>query len=164
MFPTQTHESREDLLAPDALQSRMQSIAHRAEPYPLDHVTLYSVHQRVATTFRHGRLMLVGDAAHVNNPIGGLGMNSGVHDGYSLAQYLIKIVASEQDADVLDEWSDTRRGICLQEVQQISHQNWSNIREGEGAIREKYYRELRQLAADPTQARAVLRRTALLAG
>ena len=58
--------------------------------YEIAHTTLYKVHQRVAKTFRLGRAFLVGDAAHINNPLGGMGMNGGIHDAVNLAARLAR--------------------------------------------------------------------------
>jgi 3-(3-hydroxy-phenyl)propionate hydroxylase len=63
------------------------------------HRTVYRVHQRVANSYRQGRVLLRGDAAHLNNPLGGFGMNSGVHDAWSLSEKLQAILQDEADPD-----------------------------------------------------------------
>ncbi|NIM33361.1 MAG: FAD-dependent monooxygenase, partial [Pseudomonas stutzeri] len=60
--------------------------------YPVIHRTLYRVHQRVAETYRVGRVALAGDSAHINNPLGGMGMNGGLHDAVNLAEKLTRII------------------------------------------------------------------------
>mgnify|MGYP002633284580 FL=1 len=57
-----------------------------------EHRTIYRVHQRVVTKYNHGRTLLIGDAAHLNNPLGGLGMNSGIHDAWNLCEKLVEIL------------------------------------------------------------------------
>ena len=59
--------------------------------YEIAHITLYKVHQRVAKTFKLGRAFLIGDAAHINNPLGGMGMNGGIHDAVNLAARLAAV-------------------------------------------------------------------------
>ena len=56
------------------------------------------MHQRVATTFRKGRAFLIGDAAHINNPLGGMGMNGGIHDAINLTDRLAAVWHGSQAA------------------------------------------------------------------
>jgi len=76
----------------------------------------FRVHHRVADTYRAGRLLLSGDAAHVHSPAGGQGMNLGIQDAVALADALARVLAGEPDS-VLDEYSDARRPIALQVVE-----------------------------------------------
>lgn len=55
----------------------------------------------MAARFRSGRVFLAGDAAHVNNPIGGLGLNCGVHDATELAALLGAVIKGEMPASAL---------------------------------------------------------------
>src|SRR5205085_80393 len=75
MFPTRAEESEADVLSDAGIERRLQRVYAKAGPYDVTHRTLYSVHQRVAETYRRGRVFLAGDAAHLNNPLGGMGMN-----------------------------------------------------------------------------------------
>ena len=67
-----------------------------------EHRTIYRVHQRVAKAYRKGHVLLAGDAAHLNNPLGGLGMNSGIHDIWNLTKKLIRIFNGDGDDRLLD--------------------------------------------------------------
>lgn len=71
----------------------------------------FRVHHRVADTFRAGRLLLAGDAAHVHSPAGGQGMNLGIQDAVALAEALAAVLAGAPES-VLDEYSDIRRPIA----------------------------------------------------
>ena len=73
-------QSEEELMSDAAVQARMQKFFPAREPYEIVHRNLYVTHQRVAATFRKGRVLLAGDSAHVNNPIGGMGLNGGIQD------------------------------------------------------------------------------------
>ncbi|MET0360377.1 MAG: NAD(P)/FAD-dependent oxidoreductase [Sphingobium sp.] len=76
------------------------------------HRTVYRVHQRVAKQFRYGRVILAGDAAHLNNPLGGFGMNSGIHDAWNLKDRLVAILRDGADADAeLGLYERQRRAI-----------------------------------------------------
>src|SRR3984885_7986125 len=88
MFLVNEDASDEHVQTEDFAQSLMAGVVPGITNYEIDHITLYKVHQRVAKTFRHGRAFLVGDAAHINNPLGGMGMNGGIHDAVNLAERL----------------------------------------------------------------------------
>src|SRR5215469_16363724 len=112
-FPTEPEEDPDALTAPDALQARLQRFLPTGKPFHIVGCNLYTVHQRVAGKFRHGRAILAGDSAHVNSPIGGMGLNSGVHDAFNLAEKLAAIWRREADESVLDRYERQRRGIAV---------------------------------------------------
>jgi 3-(3-hydroxy-phenyl)propionate hydroxylase len=120
------------------------------------------VHQRVATKFRGGRAILAGDSAHVNSPIGAMGMNSGVHDAFNLADKLIKILRGEATEDLLDRYERQRRHVALQHTQAQTIRNKRLLAEKDPAVRKKNRDELRRMAEDPALARAFLLRTSLI--
>ena len=162
LFPTQASETDEDVLSEASMQRRLASVSRRAEPLPIAHKTLYSVHQRVANTYRVGRTLLVGDAAHINNPLGGMGMNGGIHDAMNLVEKLAKVIAGDSE-DLLDLYSRQRRSVALDYVQQWTHRNREILRETDPAIRKANLDELRAIADDPTRSRAYLRKTSMIA-
>jgi 2-polyprenyl-6-methoxyphenol hydroxylase-like FAD-dependent oxidoreductase len=75
----------------------------------------FRIHHRVADTYRSGRLLLAGDAAHVHSPAGGQGMNLGIQDAAALADALVSVLAGGPDT-LLDDYSATRRPIARQVV------------------------------------------------
>jgi len=75
----------------------------------------FRIHHRVADTYRRGRILLAGDAAHVHSPAGGQGMNLGIQDAVALADALAAVLAGESDAQ-LDEYATTRRPIAMQVI------------------------------------------------
>ncbi|WP_107657009.1 FAD-dependent oxidoreductase [Nocardia suismassiliense] len=139
------------------LPDRLAAVADLGRPWRIAHATLYRVHQRVADRFRHGRVLLIGDAAHVNNPLGGLGMNSGIHDAVQLASALADVIEGGPEAR-LDEVAAHRHRVAVDHVQRTSHDNWNRLRGDDASHRE----QLRELAADPVAARTYLRRACLL--
>ncbi|MCX7196804.1 MAG: FAD-dependent monooxygenase [Proteobacteria bacterium] len=102
IFPVPASEPDEIALSDERIQARFQKFFPRAGRYDIAYVGLYKVHQRVADTFNRGRVLLAGDSAHVNNPIGGMGMNGGIHDAMNLADKLAAIRFDGASPDVLD--------------------------------------------------------------
>jgi 2-polyprenyl-6-methoxyphenol hydroxylase-like FAD-dependent oxidoreductase len=72
----------------------------------------FRVHHRVADSFRRGRVLLAGDAAHVHSPAGGQGMNTGIQDAMTLAPLLADVVSGKAGDDVLDTYATTRRRVA----------------------------------------------------
>jgi 3-(3-hydroxy-phenyl)propionate hydroxylase len=91
LFPTYEGESEADALSEEGTQRRLNGVVARDEPYEIIHKTLYHIHQRVAASYRQGRVLLAGDAAHINNPLGGMGLNGGIHDAVNLCEKLAEI-------------------------------------------------------------------------
>ncbi|MEV6278853.1 NAD(P)/FAD-dependent oxidoreductase [Nocardia sp. NPDC051832] len=155
LLPTPTDTPDDDELS--RLPDRLTAVADLGRPWRLLHASLYQVHQRVTESFRHGRVLLAGDAAHVNNPLGGMGMNSGIHDAVHLATALADVLSGAPESD-LDTVATRRRTVAIDHVQRTSHDNWQRLRTQDPA----YHDHLRALAASPTAARAYLRRACLL--
>jgi 3-(3-hydroxy-phenyl)propionate hydroxylase len=161
-FPTAPEDDPEELQQPAALQARLQGFLPKAGDYEIVGSNLYTVHQRVATKFRSGRAILAGDSAHVNSPIGAMGMNSGVHDAFNLADKLVKILRKEAGEDILDRYERQRRHVALQHTQAETIRNKRVLAEKDLAVRKKNHDQLRRTAEDPKLARAFLLRTSLI--
>ena len=99
-------------LTDDVIESRMQGILARSEPYEVREKRNYKIHQRIVPDYRKGRIVLAGDAAHVTPPTGGLGMNGGIHDAVNLADKLARVCHGESD-DLLDLYTRQRRPVAV---------------------------------------------------
>jgi 3-(3-hydroxy-phenyl)propionate hydroxylase len=161
VFPTRAEETDDDVLSDTGVQARLQRFFPKPTPYPIVHRNLYKVHQRVATTFRKGRVLLVGDAAHVNNPIGGLGLNCGIHDGIELAERLARFCGGASE-DELDLYDRRRRPINIEFVQNQTIQNKKRMEEKDPAVRTANFEEMRRTVADLEAHRRFLLRTSLI--
>ena len=161
-FPTAPDADETALTRPDALQARLQRFLPIGKAFDIVGSNLYVVHQRVAKKFRAGRAVLAGDSAHVNSPIGAMGMNSGIHDAFNLAEKLVSILRGEADADVLDRYERQRRHVALQHTQAQTMRNKRLLTEKDPAVRRKNHDELRRTAEDPKLARAFLLRSSLI--
>ncbi len=162
VFPTRPDESDEEALSPAAAQERLQKVFPLLEPYCVVHTNLYKTHQRVAAKFRAGRVFLAGDSAHVNNPIGGLGLNCGIHDAMELIDTLHQVVTKEADQSLLDRYERRRRPINIEFVQQTTIANKKRLEERDPEVRKSKLDELRKTAEDPKQHKQFLMRTSLL--
>jgi 3-(3-hydroxy-phenyl)propionate hydroxylase len=161
-FPTAPDEDETVLTLPQALQARLQGFLPTGKDFDIVGSNLYVVHQRVASKFRAGRAILAGDSAHVNSPIGAMGMNSGVHDAFNLADKLIAILRREASDDLLDRYERQRRHVAVQHTQAQTIRNKRLLAEKDPAVRRKNNDELRRTAEDPKLARAFLLRSSLI--
>jgi len=161
-FPVEPEAEETALTRAEALQARLQRFLPTGNPFDIVASNLYVVHQRVARKFRIGRAILAGDSAHVNSPIGAMGMNSGIHDAFNLAEKLTRILRREAGEDVLDRYERQRRHVALQHTQAQTIRNKRLLAEQDPAIRERNHAELRRTAEDPKLARAFLLRSSLI--
>jgi 2-polyprenyl-6-methoxyphenol hydroxylase-like FAD-dependent oxidoreductase len=156
MFPVPAAVEDERALDPDYIARQMAGIVPGIAHYEVAHRTLYRVHQRVAKRFRLGRVFLAGDAAHVNNPLGGMGMNGGIHDAVNLADRLARVWHGQSSEDELDRYERQRRGITLEYMQTQTIQNKRNLEARDPAEHAAFKTQLRQIAADPQRSREYL--------
>ena len=160
VFNTREDEKDEEALSDASVRARLSRVHVPEGSRDYLHLNLYAVHQRVARNFRKGRVFLSGDAAHVNNPIGGLGLNSGIHEAWHLAALLDRALRGE-GVD-LDEYEATRRPLNIKYVQEQTIANKKRLEEKDPASRERRFRELKDMADDSKRHKAFLMRAALL--
>jgi 2-polyprenyl-6-methoxyphenol hydroxylase-like FAD-dependent oxidoreductase len=162
LFPTRVEETDEQALDEAAVQGRLQRFFPKRGPYPVVHRNLYNVHQRVAASFGRGRVFLAGDSAHVNNPLGGLGLNFGIHDAVELSALLGNVLRGEVATHSLDQYDRFRRPLNVEYVQQQTIANKKRLEEKDAAVRAANNEALRRTAADPAAHRAYLLRASLI--
>jgi len=162
LFPVPASQSARQATAPETLQAQLQGLAPLPGGYPIVDAQIYNVHQRVARTFRAGNVIVAGDAAHINSPIGGVGLNSGIHDVADVTTRIARIRAgADRDAE-LDTFADIRRRVAVEYVQADTHRNTERLKEIDPARRRAIQAEMRAIADDPERARAWMRRVSLL--
>ncbi|HEY7663154.1 MAG TPA: FAD-dependent monooxygenase [Xanthobacteraceae bacterium] len=161
-FPTAPEDEEEALTRPEAMQMRLQRFLPTGKDFDIVGSNLYVVHQRVARKFRRGRAILAGDAAHVNSPIGAMGMNSGIHDAFNLADKLVSILHGEAGENLLDRYERQRRHVAVRHTQVQTIRNKRLLAEKDPAVRQKNHDALRRSAEDPKLARAFLLRSSLI--
>jgi 3-(3-hydroxy-phenyl)propionate hydroxylase len=159
---TRLEQTKAELFDSEAVEGRLQKFIPKPGRYEVVHRNLYNVHQRVAASFRQGRVFLAGDAAHVNNPLGGLGLNFGIHDAIELSGLLGRVMRDEAPGDILNLYDRQRRPLNIEFVQQQTIANKKRMEEKDLAARAKNFEQLAAIAADPAAHRAYLLRSSLL--
>ncbi len=161
VFPVPEKETDEEAVSMAGIQRRLQGIHQKNGDYEVPYYGLYAVHQRVAETFNKGRILLAGDCAHVNNPIGGMGMNGGIHDAINLAEKLSDVWFGRSEDDVLDRYTRQRRKAQVDYVQAQTIQNKKHLEEKDPAIRRQHLDELRRTSEDVSLHKKFLYRSSL---
>ena len=161
LLPTDPTLSDEQIKNPATMEARLQALCPKDGPYTVIHSTAYRVHQRVAETYVKGRVFLAGDAAHLNNPLGGMGMNGGIHDAINLTEKLVR-VWNGAPLDEVGRYDRQRRKAAIDTVQEQSLRNRKIMSEADSSKREEYHDELRAIVADPVRHKAYVMRTSML--
>jgi 3-(3-hydroxy-phenyl)propionate hydroxylase len=159
MFLVNEDATDERVQTREFAQMLMAGVVPGISNYEIAHITLYKVHQRVAKTFKLGRAFLVGDAAHINNPLGGMGMNGGIHDAVNLATRLAAVWREKAPEAELDRFDKQRRLVTLETIQKTTIQNKKNLESPGDEFRES----LQTIAADPARTRDYLLRVSMIA-
>src|SRR5256885_9043597 len=163
MFPARAEESEADILSDAGIERRLQRVYAKAGRYELTHRTLYSVHQRVAQTYRRGRVFLAGDAAHLNNPLGGMGMNGGIHDAFNLAEKLAAVLRGEISEAELERYERQRRPIALEYVNTVTIANKRNLEMRDAGEQRRWRTELERATSDRAAERELMLRISMIA-
>jgi len=159
MFPLTETISDEEASSRAFADGLMAGVVPGIAKYDIAHITLYKVHQRVAKNFRAGRVFLAGDAAHVNNPLGGMGMNGGIHDAMNLTARLAEVWTGAVPEAELDRYERQRRSITLEYIEKQSIENKRNLE----CANPDFAATLRRTAADPRRTRDYLFRVSMIA-
>ena len=163
LFPVHHDQADADALSDANVQRLLAGLASGGGGFEIAHRTIYSVHQRVADTFRVGRVLLAGDAAHINNPLGGMGMNGGIHDAFLLGHAVASACAGRLADERLSAMADFRRRLSLEYVQRHTHHNAVSLAAADGAVRQQALDRLTQTAADPQAARQYMLQASMIA-
>jgi 3-(3-hydroxy-phenyl)propionate hydroxylase len=124
--------------------------------YELKMANPYTLHQRCAERLREGRVFLAGDAAHATNPMGGLGLTTGLWTGLILADLLASVINRTTDIAILDRFSDERRRVFWEVTSPAASENKRMMEEKNRETRLKDMASVKQTASDPKHAREML--------
>jgi 2-polyprenyl-6-methoxyphenol hydroxylase-like FAD-dependent oxidoreductase len=156
-------QSAEDALQDEAIERQLQRVVARPGRYAISHRRAYRIHQRVADTYRRGHVLLAGDAAHLNSPSGGMGMNGGIHDAFNLSGKLRDVVRGA-DERLLDLYTRQRRTVAIEHIIAQADRNRRRMRETDAVRRRALLRELQETAGDPRRAREYLLGSSMISG
>ena len=151
----------ESALSDAVAQTHIARVSPRASGAAILTRNYYTLHQRCLARFCHGRTLFIGDAAHLNSPAGGMGMNSGIHDARSLADHLVPVINGD-DPSLLERYDRRRRTIAQEEVQRLSARNYARHRETEARKRVLIWNELQEIVSDPAKHRDYLLDAAMI--
>jgi 3-(3-hydroxy-phenyl)propionate hydroxylase len=163
VFRVPPDEPDDEAVSPAAVQRRLAAaLPDLGGDCPVVDAFLYKVHRRCAATFRHGPVVLVGDAAHLNSPTGGMGMNSGMHDAYVAATALARVTDDAARDKALDRYAHERRTVARDIVGPAADRNYREIIELDRAARQRRREDFARLVADPAATLRFLVRSSML--
>jgi 3-(3-hydroxy-phenyl)propionate hydroxylase len=154
----------EEAMTPEAQQEMLHDIVPDAGHIEVLQTRPYRIHRRLAAAYRKGRVFLAGDAAHLNSPSGGMGMNGGIHDAFNLCEKLIAVLRKEADDMILDRYERQRRPVAEEEIIQQAHRNRSRMREHDAERRRAIMADLQRTTADPVKLKSYLMKSSMIDG
>ncbi len=156
--------SIEEQLTEDSLEENLQIIVPRSERYEVLDKRPYRVHQRIVPRYNNGRLVLAGDAAHLNSPSGGMGLNGGIHDAFELAAALKDILLSNVSLMRFDLYDRRRRPIARDQIIAQADRNRARMREKDPERRNEMLQELKAITSDRGRLYAYLLKSSMIEG
>jgi 3-(3-hydroxy-phenyl)propionate hydroxylase len=148
---------------PARIEARLRELFPGHGPFPLVEIRPYRVHKRLATRWRDRRLLIAGDAAHLNNPKGGMGMNGGIHDAMCLCEHLVRALDGAPPQD-LDGYERQRLPVIRDDIIGQADRNHARMQIRDLAERRAALARLQAVIDDPDRCRAYLRQTSMLEG
>jgi 2-polyprenyl-6-methoxyphenol hydroxylase-like FAD-dependent oxidoreductase len=140
--------SIEEQLTEESVEKILQVIVPRAEAYEVIEKRPYRVHQRIVDQYVHGRAVLAGDAAHLNSPSGGMGLNGGIHDAFELSRALVAILKDGAALERLDLYDRRRRPIARDQILAQADANRARMREKSPEKRREILAGLQSITQD----------------
>jgi 2-polyprenyl-6-methoxyphenol hydroxylase-like FAD-dependent oxidoreductase len=157
-------QTTEQALEDEAQQDLLHDIVPDAGRIEVLETRPYRIHRRLASAYRKGRVFLAGDAAHLNSPSGGMGMNGGIHDAFNLCEKLIAVIQDGEGDALLDRYERQRRPIAEEEIIQQAHRNRTRMQERDPARRRALLEDLQRTIADPGKLKAYLVKSSMIEG
>ena len=156
--------SIEEQLSEEMIEASLQEIVPRAQAYEVNEKRPYRVHQRIVDKYNRGRLALAGDAAHLNSPSGGMGLNGGVHDAFELAAALTDMLRHGASLERLDLYDRKRRPIARDQIIAQADRNRARMREKDPEKRRELLADLQAIVNDRQRLHAYLLRSSMIEG
>ena len=148
LVPVDEELDDEYIVSNEFIDNVFRKILKVTNKIPTVHRTIYRVHQRVVDRMNHDRILLAGDSAHINNPLGGFGMNGGLHDAWNLAEKLDAIINFSANQNLLDLYDRQRRTIMNDFIQTQTIRNKRMIEETGDNNSESEWNRMRDIHSD----------------
>ncbi|KAF5665259.1 allantoate permease [Fusarium circinatum] len=129
------------------------------DQYRIQQTNIYNIHNRCVESFKVGRVLLAGDAAHVCNPMGGYGCMTAVLDVGGLADCFIGYYHGLVGEDILEKYAEIRRDIFVRYVNPRSIKNLNRVATSDPHTvleTDKFFGILKDLQRDNNDMRAFL--------
>ncbi len=154
----------DDQLTEDAIEASLQEIVARPQRYDIIEKRPYRVHQRIVPRYGDGRVWLAGDAAHLNSPTGGMGLNGGIHDAFELSAAIIDVMVKGADISRIALYDRRRRPMAREQILAQSDRNRARMRERDDTKRREILAGLQALVRDRNQLYAYMLKTSMIEG
>ena len=158
-----SEETLEEALEEAAIRRKLSRIKPEAADCNINVIRPYRVHMKIADEFCRNRIVLAGDAAHLNSPSGGMGMNGGIHDALMLSDAL-ELSLRANDETALPRYAAARRATALEDILQAADRNRSRMQEKEPGKRRDIFNELKNITEQTETARSYLLKTSMIEG
>jgi 3-(3-hydroxy-phenyl)propionate hydroxylase len=159
-LPLFSNVSDQEALTDDYIDARLAPLIPSLSSQQLQVKGIYHVHQRVVDRYQVGRVFLMGDAAHLNNPKGGMGLNGGLHDAMSLARLFEDFVIHGQEH--FEDYEKQRRFEAINAIHHQTQTNYNALKEEDETLRERLFERWRALAHDDIGATEHLLNTSMI--
>ncbi|XWN31470.1 MAG: NAD(P)/FAD-dependent oxidoreductase [Devosia sp.] len=163
IYPDETRPL-EAQLTDEALNAAMQEIVPNPSGYVVKEMRPYRIHQRIVPTYAKGRVALAGDAAHLNSPVGGMGLNGGLHDAFALSEAILDIVRGGAPLTRLDLYDRQRRPVAADQILAQAGRNRARMRTRDPQKRAEILADLQAVTADRVRLREYLLRSSMIEG
>jgi 2-polyprenyl-6-methoxyphenol hydroxylase-like FAD-dependent oxidoreductase len=157
-------QSTEQALEDAAQQDLLHDIIPEAGRIDVLETRPYRIHRRLASTYRSGTVFLAGDAAHLNSPSGGMGMNGGIHDAFNLCEKLTAVIQDGADETLLDRYERQRRPIAEEEIIAQAHRNRTRMQERDPERRRAMLQDLQRTIDNPAKLKDYLMKSSMIEG
>ncbi|MGD9767314.1 MAG: FAD-dependent oxidoreductase [Pseudolabrys sp.] len=162
LYPRQG-QTVEQALEPEMQQELLHEIVPDTGRIDVLQTRPYRIHRRLASSYGQGRVYLAGDAAHLNSPSGGMGMNGGIHDAFNLCEKLV-VVIEGADAALLQRYERQRRPIAEEEIIAQAHRNRTRMLERDDGKRQAMLDDLKRTTDDPVKLKTYLLKSSMFEG
>jgi 2-polyprenyl-6-methoxyphenol hydroxylase-like FAD-dependent oxidoreductase len=149
--------------SPESVEAILDDLVPHNRDHDVTAIWPYRINQRCVPTYHVGRVVLAGDAAHVNSPAGGLGLNAGIHDAFALAGALQDVFKRNAALTRLDEYDRQRRPVAEAILKQAKA-NRDRMRQRSIEAQRASLRELQAIATDPVRLKAFVLRASMIEG